>query len=295
MNTCELIDKCVEYDGGARYRGFLRERIDQLADAFDTREDRGGRNHLGASVIGDPCARKLWYGFRSGQSPQFTGRLLRLFNRGHLEEARFEALLLTIGCQLWTHSTNGEQFKFSLFSGHFGGSLDSIVKGIPELPHEPVLAEYKTHSDKSFTQLQNKGLFTVHHKHYVQMQVYMGNFGLENGLYLAVNKNTDDLYSELVPFRKEVSEYYTQRAHDIVFSQRIPPRMSDNAGWWQCKMCDLHSMCFNDKSRVITIKKCRNCTHAITTPHGWSCCLAHVPVAVDSKHVCPSWQAHPDL
>lgn len=56
------------------------------------------RSHLGASLIGDDCQRKLWYQFRWITISHPEPRLKRLFNRGHLEEDRFIDYLRGIGC-----------------------------------------------------------------------------------------------------------------------------------------------------------------------------------------------------
>jgi len=79
-----------------------------------TTYDGGHRTHLGASLIGDECKRKLWYVFRwvkhdkmekEGNTPAENvanaGRLYRLFNRGHREEDRFIEWLEGIGVQVW--------------------------------------------------------------------------------------------------------------------------------------------------------------------------------------------------
>jgi len=52
------------------------------------------RHHLGISIIGDDCSRKLWYSFRWVKLIQHEGRMRRLFNRGHHEEPLFEKFLL---------------------------------------------------------------------------------------------------------------------------------------------------------------------------------------------------------
>lgn len=68
--------------------------------------DDGHRKHLGASVIGDKCMRKLWYGFRWVRHAEYTnhktgedkkGQMLRLFNRGHKEEFRLVEWLRGMG------------------------------------------------------------------------------------------------------------------------------------------------------------------------------------------------------
>lgn len=56
-----------------------------------------GRNHLGASIIGRECQRELVYSFRKAFTRKFSGSMLRLFDRGHEEEARFTEFLAMIG------------------------------------------------------------------------------------------------------------------------------------------------------------------------------------------------------
>src|ERR1051325_394179 len=55
------------------------------------------REHLGVSVIGDKCSRKLWYGFRWCKLEQHEPRMRRLFNRGHREEPIFSKILMRMG------------------------------------------------------------------------------------------------------------------------------------------------------------------------------------------------------
>src|SRR5574337_815622 len=93
------------------------------------------RGHLGASVIGKPCERQLWYAFRWAYQEQFEGRMLRLFQRGHREEDWFAADLRSTGAQV--HSVDprtGQQFRFSAVGGHVGGSMDGCALGLIEAP-----------------------------------------------------------------------------------------------------------------------------------------------------------------
>ena len=91
------------------------------------------RKHLGASVMGEACARKLWYIFRWVKKEKFSGRMLRLFQVGHTAEARFADYLEGIGLivQLCDPKT-GEQRRISDHNGHFGGSLDGVATNIDE-------------------------------------------------------------------------------------------------------------------------------------------------------------------
>lgn len=74
--------------------------------------DGGHRWHLGASLIGDECKRKLWYIFRwcfreTAPTPAEHARKQRLFNRGHREEARFIEWLEGIGAEVWFENYEG--------------------------------------------------------------------------------------------------------------------------------------------------------------------------------------------
>ena len=112
VKTLEAIDSALEKDQGGKYRQILGTVIPHMADAFRG-ADEGFRTHLGASLIGGECSRALWYGFRWATKPKFSGRILRLFNRGHLEEARFISLLLMIGCTVYQQDEKGNQFRIS--------------------------------------------------------------------------------------------------------------------------------------------------------------------------------------
>ena len=45
--------------------------------AYENRQGDGFREHLGASLIGKPCGRALWFDFRWITPSRFSGRMLR--------------------------------------------------------------------------------------------------------------------------------------------------------------------------------------------------------------------------
>lgn len=113
-----------------------RKVLAEIDNYCATAYNDGHRAHLGASLIGDPCSRKLWYGFRWVYHKMHDGRQQRLFNRGHREEERFIEWLTAAGITVESHDTTkplndkGEypQIRISGCKGHFGGSLDSKIK-----------------------------------------------------------------------------------------------------------------------------------------------------------------------
>lgn len=88
----------------------LSRRILSDIDAWCAKTyDDGPRNHLGASLIGRECSRFLWYTFRWVKHFKFDGRMQRLFQRGHREEAQMIAMLEGIGARVSFEDTDAPQ------------------------------------------------------------------------------------------------------------------------------------------------------------------------------------------
>ena len=231
------------------------------------------RPYLGASIIGCKCDRALWYGFRQVKIVKHEGRMLRLFQTGHLEEARFVAELRGIGCEIYdVDPTTGEQFEIKDVFGHFSGHADGVGRGMPEGPKSWALLEFKTHNAKSFYDLVKKGVEKSKPKHWIQMQIYMSKMKLERALYLARNKDTDDLYSEWIHVDKKLAEEQIERASRIIFAAVPPERMSNDKAYYECKFCDYYDVCHQNASPC---KNCRTCAKATPLAEGdsgeWLC------------------------
>ena len=67
--------------------------IKEIDDLLVEDNSRYRSRTVGASSIGHKCERYLWYQFRWFFREKFNGRMLRLFDRGHREEARFNEWL----------------------------------------------------------------------------------------------------------------------------------------------------------------------------------------------------------
>lgn len=231
------------------------------------------RYHLGYSLIGNECTRQLWYTFRWVDSPSHSGRLLRLFQRGHLEEERFVYFLEKAGIQVWATDENGQQFKVAPeeCGGHFGGSTDGVGLGFPEDPQAPMLIEMKTHSGKSFKDLEKNGVAVSKPQHLAQMQGYCHQMNLPKAFYMAVNKDNDDLYTEVIEADTQAAEGLIARAKQIITSDRPLQKMSQDPTFFRCKWCDFHGVCHNIKPPKFN---CRTCVHATAELDGdarWGC------------------------
>lgn len=254
-------------------RKALAAEILYAIDGFciESMSDKEPRKHLGASELGAECSRQLWYSFRWFMNPQFSGRQLRLFNRGKREEARFVEWLRGIGFTIWTHQKNGEQFRIATTNKHLGGSLDGVGGLPPNLNViDPMLLEFKTKGTGSeFSKLKEKGVALVMPKHFKQMSIYGKSYSLEYALYMCINKNDDDLYIEVVELDWELADDLLKRGEDIVNSPVAPHRISDNPAYLECKLCDYSKVCFQSRKPDVN---CRTCKFSTPMPTGeWLC------------------------
>lgn len=259
----------------------------------------GFRRHLGASIIGHECARYLFNAFRWVHKEKVEGRMRRLWNRGHLEEPRFIKWLRLIGFTVheFDHEGDGEtQYRIEGAHGHFGGSLDSIAYA-PErygLGDTPLLPEYKTHADKYFKAVKKDGVKKAQPKHYKQMCAYGRAYQIKFGLYCAVNKNTDELYYEVVWLDWSQADDLFRKAEYIIFSTTPPPKISETPTYYQCKMCSLVGVCHLEEP---VLKNCRSCKHSRPVEgKEWWCELhspeANAPIPHDViPNGCPSWDS----
>ena len=240
-----------------------------IYDAYEQSQGDGFRDHLGASLIGKSCSRALWFDFRWVTLAKLSGRILRLFETGQLEEARLVRNLRSIGATvLEVDPETGRQFRVEAHGGHFAGSLDALVLGLPEAPKTWHVAEFKTHAIKSFADLTAKGVVASKPQHAAQMQVYMHLTGTTRALYVAVCKDTDMLHVERVMADPDEGKHLLAKAGRIIHGAHPPGRISEYPSWFECRLCSHHDVCHADRTAVVN---CRTCLHASVVEGGWHC------------------------
>lgn len=251
------------------------------------------RTHLGASIIGHDCAAYAWNTFRWLLFEPFSGRMLRLFNRGHEEEARFIRWLKLAGFEVFdVDPDTGKQFRIVGAGGHFGGSLDSILRAPARYNIKDVLywlGEFKTHNDKSFKKLQKDGVAKSKPQHFRQMCSYGRAYGFKFALYCAVNKNTDELYFEVVVLDYNQADDLFRKAESIVRSQVRPPKLAQTDTYFECKYCAFAGLCHRGE---VPTKNCRSCEHASAADNAQWFCRVHnamIPPEIIPQG-CESWR-----
>jgi hypothetical protein len=241
------------------------------------------RKYLGASQIGEKCVRRLWYDFRWCGGEKFDGRMLRLFQRGDREEARFKELLESAGFVVMVPTPETEDdFKFKDCEGHLAGTCDGVISESESPEHDEYahalgatewyLGEFKSLNSKGFNELKKKGVRETYPKYFSQMQTYMGELKLPYCLFCAVNKDDDDLYFEWVPFDQSHFEVCLNKAELVINSETPPPKYSNDPNSFTCRYCPHTLTCHANIPLAQNLQNCRNCIHGHPATEGsWVC------------------------
>lgn len=242
--------------------------VQKIYEAYETKARKGQSERIGASELGKECSRATWYSFRWASNKAFMGRMLRLFQSGHLQEPRVIEDLRAIGCSVKdVDPDTGKQFK--IIDGALIMKPDGLVTGVPGAEQTVHALEIKTHNDKSFKEVESKGVKTAKPEHYIQVQLEMLLMGLKRALYVAVNKNTDEIYIERVEEDKAFAEGIRDKGKRIASMNTPPEKLSQDAAFFKCKFCDHHAVCHMDK---IPQANCRTCCHSESLSDGsWHC------------------------
>ena len=249
--------------------------------------DSEKREHLGASIIGHPCSRHLFYAFRWAVTKKFDGKTQRLFRRGQIEEEYLVSDLRKANLIVRErHKKTGEQFRVSALGGHFGGSLDALIEGCPDQTVSgPIVAEFKTMNRNQYAKLEKEGCEKAQPKHYAQMQIYMHlsfpsqpKKKIKQAYYLVVRKDDDALYEDIFDLDEKFAEGILAKAEKIIFTDEPPLRIDNEKTFVTCKFCEFSDICHGDDEGVFKLPEptCRTCVYGSPKKDGkarWHCNL----------------------
>jgi hypothetical protein len=264
--------------------------IGALIDRAHESRKEEPRPHLGCSGLGHHCERWIWMSFRWAVMEKFPGRILRLFRRGHLEEVQIIDDLKMIGIEI-----GGDQTRVD-FGCHISGSVDGVItSGVPQAPNTPHVAEFKTHSLKSFKDLAKNGVEKSKPMHYAQMQLYMYGLDLDRALYVAVCKDDDSYYTERVKLDKDFAKNLVEKGKRLALDDRLPPPISNDPSWYQCKFCPAYKFCH--ETSLTKEVNCRTCAHSTAKEDSTFYCERWQDTIPYKAQVdgCDSHVLHPDL
>jgi len=232
--------------------------IDGALSAFEV--DRTSRGHLGMSEIGNPDARTLWLKFRWSLPDNHSPRTLRIFRLGNLIELELASLLRMVpGVTLHTENPKtGEQFNFKYLGGHFSGSMDGCMIGLPDAPKSWHVWEAKSVGKKFFNDLVKKGVKEWNKKYYAQLQCYMGATKIERALFMAYNKDNSEIHLERVHKEPMFWEGMLANAERIITRYEMPESSWKDRTWYESKFMseEAQSVYWGDR---LPKPNCRNC------------------------------------
>jgi hypothetical protein len=233
------------------------EHLNQLLDEalLEEQKLKTKRSYLGASRLGTECSRALQYEFM-GRDPAHSARILRVFETGHLFEELVIQWLRLADLEILTKDKNGKQFAFSAARGRIAGHIDGVVIAVPSALNLacPALFEAKSMNNKSWQETAKKGLVLSKPLYAAQITLYQAymetlfpNISQNPCLFTAVNKDTSELYHELVPFDGELAQRMSDKAVNIIQATEageLLPRGFSSSDTYQCKICSHKEECW---------------------------------------------------
>jgi hypothetical protein len=244
----------MDFNSSASLSGQVTALVDlgmQLARSL-----QGTRQYLGASRLGASCERALQYEY--AQAPvdpgrETEGRMLRIFERGHVIEDCMVTWLRDAGFDLRTRKADGEQFGFIALDGRLQGHVDGVIVGGPEGFGYPALWENKCLGAKSWRELEKNRLAVAKPIYAAQVALYQAYLELHEhpALFTAVNADTMEIYAELVPFDAELAQRMSDRAVKVISATEageLLPRSFSEPTHFECRMCPWQDRCWRTVS-----------------------------------------------
>ena len=245
------------------HRPTFAERLNQHIDEALQREraNQNEREYLGASRLGVACDRALQFEFlHTPRDDVFSGQVLRIFAAGHVFEDLAVGWLRLTGVELFTKRRDGQPFGFSVANGRIRGHVDGIINNAPvDLGLSfPMLWECKSLNAKSWKDTVKKGLADSKPVYAAQVAIYQAymeasvpGISKNPALLTAINKDTAEIYHELVPFDVTRAQKASDRAVRILKAsdhQEILARFTSDPEHFECRFCPYRKTCWGDQA-----------------------------------------------
>ena len=243
------------------HRPAFHEQVTRFIDAALDVERAGQppRDYLGTSRLGVACERVLQYehaGAPVDPGRGIEGRILRVFEVGHVLEDLAVRWLRMAGFELHNRRANGAQLGFSVAGGRIKGHVDGIITAAPPALglSFPMLFECKTMMDKHWRACAKSGVSSTRPVYAAQMATYQAymegtapGISRNPALFAAINKDTQELWFELGPFDAALAQKMSDRAVRVIQATEageLLPRAFAEASHFECKFCRYAQRCW---------------------------------------------------
>ena len=239
-----------------------REKPPSFCDTVNARIDaalvaenakRPQRDYLGGSRLGDICSRRLQYEYlKAPRDPDggFSGRSLRIFALGHVLEDLAIEWLRKAGYDLRTRNRHGEQFGFTAAGGRVQGHADGVIVAGPDGFVAPALWECKSANARNWREIVKHGVAKAKPVYATQIALYQAYLGLTEtpALFTAINKDTCEIWHELVPFDAALAQSASDKAVTILRASdagELLPRHTSDPEHFECRFCAWKAWCWS--------------------------------------------------
>jgi hypothetical protein len=200
------------------------------------------RTYVSSSGLGRACLRQIQYDFLAvpkDEGQEFAPKTLRIFEAGHRGEDMVANWLRLAGFDLRTEREDGRQFGFTALDGRFKGHIDGCLVGGPVEMAYPALWETKALGVSSWKDTVKRGVAVSKPVYAAQIALYQAYLDLPNpALFTALNRDTMEIYAELMPFDAALAQRMSDRAVEVVQAsdaRELLPREAASATSVVCK------------------------------------------------------------
>jgi hypothetical protein len=198
------------------------------------------RRYIGASSIGNPCVRAIWYGYKGVIGEAIDPKLQITFDIGKKVEELILSYLEVSEVKI-IRANEESKFLYCEDSNipEFQGHMDAIL----ELGDRKVILEIKTAKSSSFSTFKKDGLKKWSNSYYAQLQSYMGMSSIYESIIIAINKDSSEMHSEWVYFNEDDYINLRGKVSYIKSFEEPPARINNNSCFHICQKCKFKMIC----------------------------------------------------
>jgi len=206
-------------------------------------QDERPRSYVSSSGLGRACLRQIQYDFLAApkdEGQEFAPKTLRIFEAGHRGEDMVASWLRLAGFDLRTErADDGRQFGFTALNGRFKGHIDGCLVSGPVAMAYPTLWETKALGALIWKDTVKRGVTIAKPVYAAQIALYQAYLDLPSpALFTALNRDTMEIYAELLPFDAALAQQMSDRAVAVVRAcnaQELLPRAAAEPTSVVCK------------------------------------------------------------
>lgn len=247
---------------------FLKPIAEQIVDEIDLAdagEPAFPSRRLPPSKLGHECSAYPWHLFRWSAKVRKPGSVARLGKGGKDDEARVINSLRLAGWKINDRGDGGEQHTGRSHNGHVVSKIEGFAENPKWFAGETVLLEIKGLNRRRFNLIKSgKPLRLVEQQHWAQAIKYMHQFHLRYCLYIAICRDTGELWAHIIAADDDAAQVLNDLAWSIIRSKVPPGKISNVATNHVCKQCDMIGPCQLGEPPPRTCRSCFYCVPSET-------------------------------